>query len=192
MEAEGTLAYGINYIYPSLQVKVTNLEGKVVGLYFSASWCGPCHRFTPKLVEAYAELSSKNADFEVVFVSADKDEESFCKYFSGMPWLAIPFSDSTTRHQINELFNVKGIPHLVVLDKNGEVANDKGSQAVIEYGSEAYPFTQEKIEKMKADAEAAKKNQTLRSVLVSSSRDFVVSNNGNKVFPPLPLLVTSL
>ena len=75
----------------------------------------------------------------------------------------------------------------MVLDKNGEVANDEGVQAMIEYGSEAYPFTQEKIEKMKADVEAAKKNQTVRSVLVSSSREFVVSNNGNKVIPPLPL-----
>ena len=80
-------------------MKVSNLEGKVVGLYFSASWCGPCHRFTPKLVEAYSELSSKNADFEVVFVLTDEDGESFCKYFSVMPWLAIPFSDYTTRHQ---------------------------------------------------------------------------------------------
>ncbi|ONK61150.1 uncharacterized protein A4U43_C08F26750 [Asparagus officinalis] len=163
------------------QVKVSNLQGKVVSLYFSALWCGPCRRFTPKLVEAYNDLSSKNADFEVVFVSADKDEESFNKYFSGMPWLAIPFFDSATRHQLDELFNVRGVPHLVVLDMNGEVVNDKGVRAVLDYGSDAYPFTQERIEKMKLDAKAAKENQTLQSVLVSSSRDFLISDSGDKV-----------
>ncbi|ONK61144.1 uncharacterized protein A4U43_C08F26690 [Asparagus officinalis] len=163
------------------QVKVSNLEGKVVGLYFSASWCGPCRRFTPKLVEAYTELSLKNADFEVVFVSADEDEESFNKYFFDMPWLAIPFSDSTTRQQLDELFTVQGVPHLVVLDKNGEIVNDEGVEAVEEYGSDAYPFTQERIEKMQSAAKAAKENQTLQSVFISPSRDFLVSNNGNKV-----------
>lgn len=164
-----------------MQLYVSSLEGKVVGLYFSASWCGPCHRFTPKLVEAYNELALKNADFEVVFVSADEDEESFQKYFSGMPWLAIPFSDSAARDKLDKLFTVQGIPHLVVLDNSGQVVNDEGVQAVIEYGSEAYPFTQERTEEIKANAEEAKKNQTLRNVLVSSSRDFVVSNTGEKV-----------
>lgn len=163
------------------QVKLSSLEGKSIGLYFSASWCGPCHRFTPKLSEVYSELSAQNADFEVVFISADEDEEAFHKYFAGMPWLAIPFSDSTTRSKLDELFTVQGIPHLVILDKNGMVVNDDGVQAVQEYGSEAYPFTQERIEKIKADEEAAKKNQTIQSILVTSSRDFLVSNSGNKV-----------
>lgn len=45
------------------------LKGKYVGVYYSASWCPPCQRFTPKLVEAYsAVLKGKN--LEIVFVSA--------------------------------------------------------------------------------------------------------------------------
>ena len=26
-------------------------QKKIYGLYFSAHWCGPCRKFTPKLVE---------------------------------------------------------------------------------------------------------------------------------------------
>lgn len=89
------------------------MKGKKVGFYFSASWCPPCRRFTPTLVELYNEFSSK--DFEIVFVSRDKDEDSFNDYFSKMPWLAIPFSDSDTRNNLNELFKGRGIPHLVIL-----------------------------------------------------------------------------
>ncbi len=49
-------------------VSVDSLDGKIVGIYFSAQWCPPCRNFTPKLV------SFRNAnkdDFEVVFVSSD-------------------------------------------------------------------------------------------------------------------------
>jgi thiol-disulfide isomerase/thioredoxin len=45
------------------------LKGKYVGVYFSASWCPPCQRFTPKLVEAYTD-SLKGKNLEIVFVSA--------------------------------------------------------------------------------------------------------------------------
>ncbi|KAF7123828.1 hypothetical protein RHSIM_Rhsim12G0116600 [Rhododendron simsii] len=103
------------------EVKVDNLKGKKVGLYFSASWCGPCQQFTPNLVEVYNELSPKG-DFEIVFVSADRADEAFKGYFSKMPWLAIPFSDSNTRDRLDELFKVMGIPHLVILDENGKVS----------------------------------------------------------------------
>uniref|UniRef100_A0A5B7AHP1 protein-disulfide reductase n=1 Tax=Davidia involucrata TaxID=16924 RepID=A0A5B7AHP1_DAVIN len=163
------------------QVNIGNLVGKVVGLYFSGSWCGPCRGFTPNLVEAYEELSSKGDDFEVVFVSSDRDDESFKAYFAKMPWLAVPFSDSETRKHLKELFKVRGIPHLVILDGTGKVSSDQGVRIVRDYGSEGYPFTPERVNILKEEEEAAKREQSLRSILVSTSRDFVISNNGNEI-----------
>ena len=41
------------------------LSGKdVVGLYFSASWCGPCKRFTPMLRDVYNILKQSGKSFE--------------------------------------------------------------------------------------------------------------------------------
>ncbi|XP_031277024.1 probable nucleoredoxin 1 [Pistacia vera] len=162
------------------QVKIESLKGKKVGLYFSASWCGPCKKFTPVLVEVYNEISSKG-DFEVVFVSADEDDEAFKGYFSKMPWLAIPFSDSETRDSLDELFKVRGIPYLVILDENGKVLTDSGTEIIREYGVEGYPFTEEKIKEMKEEEERAKREQSLKSILVTRSRDYVVSSDGNKI-----------
>lgn len=156
------------------------LRGKNLGLYFSAAWCGPCKRFTPCLVEAYDELSSKG-DFEIVFVSADDDEESFKEYFSKMPWLAVPFSDAERRDRLDDLFKVRGIPHLIILDKNGKVSTDGGVDIVREYGAEGYPFTLDKITQLVSQEAAAKRDQSLRSILLSHSRDFVVSSNEEKV-----------
>ncbi|XWS69014.1 hypothetical protein CRYUN_Cryun04dG0143300 [Craigia yunnanensis] len=161
------------------QVKIESLKGKKLGLYFSASWCGPCRRFTPKLVEVFSELSPKG-DFEIIFVSGDEDEESFNGYFSKMPWLAIPFSDSETRSRLDELFKVMGIPHLVVLDENGKVSTDEGVGIIREYGGDGYPFTPEKIQELKDLEEKARTEQSIKTILVSGSRDFVVTSDGNK------------
>ena len=95
------------------------LKGKYVGVYYSASWCPPCQRFTPKLVEAYSS-SLKGKNFEIVFVSAgappfptftlfhppkmpseplsrcflsDRDAQAFSSYFSKMPWLAVAYDN---------------------------------------------------------------------------------------------------
>lgn len=171
-----------------LQVKIDSLKGKKLALYFSASWCGPCQRFTPTLVEAYNELAPKG-DFEVVFISADEDDESFKQYFSKMPWLAIPFSDSETRDRLDELFKVQGIPHLVILDENGKVSCESGVEIIREYGVEGYPFTPEKIKELKEQEEAARRNQSLRSILVSHSRDYVISSDGKKVISIIRLVI---
>jgi thiol-disulfide isomerase/thioredoxin len=72
-------------------VDVKDLEGKVVGLYFSASWCPPCKRFTPVLAEAYKHLQKDGKPFEVVFVSLDNDPNAYANYLRAMPWLAVPY-----------------------------------------------------------------------------------------------------
>ena len=131
-------------------------------------------------MELYNEVSSKG-DFEIIFVSADEDEDSFNGYFSKMPWLAIPFSDTDKRGELDELFEVQGIPHLVILDENGKVAIEDGTEVVLEYGIEAYPFTSERIKELKDQEEEAKRNQSLRSLLVYKSFDYVISSDGKQV-----------
>ena len=72
---------------------VTDLVGKNILLYFSAHWCPPCRAFLPKLVDAYHKIKAKDDAFEVIFISSDRDQASFDEFFSGMPWLALPFGD---------------------------------------------------------------------------------------------------
>ncbi|KAK7361848.1 hypothetical protein VNO77_03933 [Canavalia gladiata] len=160
------------------QVKIESLKGKKLGLYFSASWCGPCRRFTPTLVEVYNEIAPKG-DFEVVFVTADEDDESFKSYFSKMPWLAIPFSDSETRSQLDELFHVRGIPHLTLIDETGKVVTEDGVDVIREHGAEGYPFTLARVQELEDQEEEARRNQSLRSILVSPTRDYVISSANN-------------
>lgn len=167
-------------------MKINYLSEKIVGLYFSASWCPPCRRFTPKLEEVYKELlvssSNGNNDFEVVFISSDKDEESFNGYFEKMPWLAIPFIDSEKRKTLKDLFKVRGIPCLVILDKDGtKVLTEQGVKAVYDYGAKGYPFSLERLNELKEEEERLKKEQPLGFILANESRDFLIFNDEKKV-----------
>ncbi|XP_059316510.1 probable nucleoredoxin 1 [Lycium ferocissimum] len=162
------------------QVKISSITGKIVGLYFCSSWCGPCRQFTPKLVEAYEDLYPKG-DFEIVFISSDKDDESFNEYFAKMPWLAVPFSDAEARKNLKQLFKVRAIPHLVILDGTGNVLGNEGVKFIKYFGAEAYPFTSERVNYLRLEEEKAKENQSLSSLLVYGSPDFLISNDGSKI-----------
>jgi len=81
-----------------VSVKTFTEPGKVVGLYFSSSWC-PDSAFTPFLVNFFSHFrkTDRGQHFEIVYVSADKDKETFDQYFGGMPWFAVPYDDLQTR-----------------------------------------------------------------------------------------------
>lgn len=102
-------------------------DGKIVGLYFSAHWCPPCRAFTPKLGEYYTEQKKKSDDrFEMIFVSCDRDTESFKDYFATMPFLAIDF-ESEQKDALSQKFGISGIPALIFINgKDGSVITKDG------------------------------------------------------------------
>merc|ERR1712194_100571 len=108
------------------------LEGKdVVMIYFSAHWCPPCRGFTPQLAERYG-LSATDMKTEIIFASSDKDQASFDEYYGEMPWLAIPFGDEL-KERLGKQFEVKGIPCLIVLNKDGSEITRDGRQRLNQF-----------------------------------------------------------
>jgi Thiol-disulfide isomerase and thioredoxins len=93
-----------------------------IAVYYSASWCGPCRRFTPQLVAAYHEIKARHPEFEIVFVSADRDERSMKRYMldANMPWAALRYSDTRRDHPLS-VYRESGIPNLVFIDRQGRV-----------------------------------------------------------------------
>lgn len=109
-------------------VDIGYLDGKLVALYFSAKWCGPCRRFTPLLIKYHSENKD---DFEVVFVSSDRKVEQQQEYMkkAGMPWPAVPFN-SPAANKLKELNTKRSIPTLIIMDKNGEQITSTGRNLV--------------------------------------------------------------
>jgi len=105
------------------KVTQADLEGKVIGLYFSAHWCPPCRGFTPKLAEAYNALKDAGKPFELIFVSSDRDESSYKEYLGEMPWCSVPFSApnfAKVKNSLSEYFGVSGIPSLAIVDADAD------------------------------------------------------------------------
>lgn len=119
----------------------TCLQNKYVMIYFSAHWCGPCRQFTPGLAAFYSDLKKTRDDFELVFVSSDKDEAGFNEYYGSMPWTAMPFSERTKKAELSSRYGVQGIPTLVVLNKDGSVITKNARQDMMtDPKGESFPW----------------------------------------------------
>ncbi|URE11145.1 protein-disulfide reductase [Musa troglodytarum] len=178
--AEEKWHYNVVSLLSFSSVAISSLDGRKFGLFLSEIHYDRI--VTDDLIKVYNQLSSEGRDFEIVFVSCDSCEETFNMYFSDMPWLAVPFADSDTRERLHDHFGsfTEYYPDLLVIYDAaiGMVVNEEGLRAVAKYGVNGYPFTVKRYYELEA---AAKKEQSLRSLLVSSSRDYLISNDGSKL-----------
>jgi nucleoredoxin len=113
------------------------VSNPVVVLYFSAHWCPPCRNFTPVLASFYNEVNDPDKRLEIVFVSSDKEQDSFNEYTGTMPWVSIPYGDSRNQ-SLKTQFKVSGIPLLIVLNKNGTLAHGAARADVTNDGPAAF------------------------------------------------------
>lgn len=125
-------------------VSSSKLKGKFIGLYFSASWCGPCRLFTPKLVEFRDHNTN---DFEVLLISSDgsaKAQSNYMKKYN-MPWFALKNQSEAARN-LSLSLEVEYIPYLVVLDPSGNVITKEGKKDITTFGNNALESWKERAE----------------------------------------------
>ncbi|KAG5018191.1 hypothetical protein JHK87_014046 [Glycine soja] len=161
------------------QVKVSDLEGRVVGLLFAANWYPPCRGFTQILVGIYEELKSRVPQLEIVYVSSDENLDAFNSFYGNMPWLAIPFSDLETKKSLTRKYDVEAVPCLILLqpdDRKEHVTVRDGVELIYRYGIQAYPFSNERLEQLQKEDKVKRDNQTLTNLLANHHRDYVLSH----------------
>ena len=120
---------------------VAGLAGKVVGLYFSASWCGPCQRLPPSLKSFYEAYQRRRpSEFEIVMVGWDEVEADRQAYARGaeMPWLAMPHEPRALTDELTLRYGVTSIPTLVMLQispdgREAQLLTNDGREHVIRH-----------------------------------------------------------
>lgn len=162
------------------QVPVCELEGKMVGLYFSMNVDELCSEFTPLLADVYKKLKEKGENFEIVLISLDFEEVQFKEALETMPWLSLPFKDKSCKKLVR-YFELETLPTLVIIGPDGKTLNPNVAELIEEHGIDAYPFTPEKLLELAEIEKAKAEAQTLESLLVSGDLDFVIEKNGTKV-----------
>lgn len=114
-------------------------EKKIIGLYFSASWCPPCCKFTPILSTLYEDMLEYYDDIEIIFISWDENNEDFNNYRNKMSFLALSFNNQNIKDKLNEEYNITQIPTLIFINllDNSIINNGKeiiqNSNGNIEY-----------------------------------------------------------
>merc|ERR1712166_296699 len=115
----------------------------VLALYFSAHWCPPCRGFTPVFAETYKQMKKAGKKFETVFISSDGDESAFNSYFKEQPWLALPFAGRSAKASISEKYGVRGIPTLILLNKDGSIRDGNGRSVIMgDQQGASFPWAQ--------------------------------------------------
>jgi thiol-disulfide isomerase/thioredoxin len=111
---------------PSVKAKLLDGEnfdlskhkGKVVVLDFWATWCGPCVRALPELMEATSSFPKD----KVVFVAVNQGEKAkqIKKFLKQKKWenLTVALDPQAIA---GKSFKVEGIPQTVIIDKQGKV-----------------------------------------------------------------------
>ena len=93
-------------------------KGKYVLVDFWASWCPPCRAEMPNVVKVYSKY--KNKGLEIVGVSLDKDHDAWVKGIKDLNITWPQMSDvKFWQSSVVDFYAIKGIPHTVLIDKNG-------------------------------------------------------------------------
>mmetsp|Transcript_818 Transcript_818/g.1970 ORF Transcript_818/g.1970 Transcript_818/m.1970 type:complete len:352 (+) Transcript_818:323-1378(+) len=113
-------------------VSLKELDGKYIGVLFSANWHWHCRRFQQLLEYMYEKLKSEGQPFEVV----DMD------FSAEMRWLAMPESSYELKQKLGEAFRVEQCPMLIIIDPEGNVVTTEGVEIVNKDSEgECFPWT---------------------------------------------------
>ena len=140
LDAQSSVELPADLVDANGEARSTNFKDKFIGLYFSASWCGPCRQFTPQLVS----FRNNNIErFEVILVGVDGSPEAQQSYMKkyNMPWLAVE-NQSKVSKTISKIINVESLPTLIILDSDGKIISRKGQDDILEKGDETVSYWQ--------------------------------------------------
>lgn len=106
----------------SKEVKLSDYKGKKVYLKFWASWCGPCKKSMPELMELAAK---PDRDFEILSVIApgiqgEKTVEQFPQWFQDQGYKDIPVLYDTKATTF-QAYQIRSIPTEYLIDSQGKI-----------------------------------------------------------------------
>jgi len=103
---------------PALDVKYVgetpDLKGKPLIVEFWATWCPPCRQSIPHLNELYKTYKDRGL---VVIGLTDEDKSTIKKFQKDIPMDYFVAIDD----KLSKEFGVTGIPHALLVDKDGKI-----------------------------------------------------------------------
>jgi len=108
-------------------VSLSDFKGKLVYIDFWGVYCGPC---IGDIEESGAKVHEKYKDKDVVFLNICLDEKGSA-WTNKIKELKLDgvnlVAEGWTNNQICKDYNINGIPHYVLIDKEGKIINNNAS-----------------------------------------------------------------
>jgi thiol-disulfide isomerase/thioredoxin len=104
-----------------------DLKGKFILLEFWGSWCGPCRRANPGIVQAYQTINdgytADNRPFEIVSIGIETDSAAWIKAIKkdGLNWPYHTSSVKRFRDPIATMYGVREIPAGYLINPDGRI-----------------------------------------------------------------------
>jgi thiol-disulfide isomerase/thioredoxin len=122
----GNKAPELEFLSPDGElISLSSLKGQMVLIDFWASWCGPCRRENPNVVQAYQDYKNKKfkqgKGFTIFSVSLDKNKEKWAQ--------AIEYDKLEWPYHVSDLkgwqslaaqkYGIRGIPDNFLINGDG-------------------------------------------------------------------------
>lgn len=99
-------------------VKLSDFKGKIVIIDFFATWCGPCRKGIPDLIDLQKEFGKK---IVVIGISLDQQKNEVAPFIKKM---GINYPVVFGTPEVAELYGgVDAIPHSFIIDKKGKIVD---------------------------------------------------------------------
>jgi len=126
-------------------IDLSDKKDKVLLLFFTSTWCGPCQLMYPSVEKLYINYKD-SSDFELITIDIweqEKDREKAVSEMLKQIPVAFPFYIDET-DLLPSRFGVNGLPTLIFVDKSGKIQYiDRGF-------SNDFEFQRDAIDKIEA------------------------------------------
>lgn len=129
------------------EIKISSYKDKVVIVSFWATWCGACMKELPVL--SAIQKKAGTDELQVIAVNYRESRRQFGKIADALADNPMVIT-SDARGGIGKKFGVKGIPHMLIIDRQGKVAD-----VHVGYGEDSLPNLVEEINEIGQSASPA-------------------------------------